>query len=113
MRFEVFSSDVAGYEDIDHPGFSREEAHHVELLLLEGLIGKDRISDAPWLGAGKSDAYAETYIYLTPKGYDWLENRGLVRRITKNIAGNIPSIIFSVLTALSVSWAIYHWGAPK
>ena len=100
ILFESYSYNVGGFEDVETPLWSRDEAHHLELLILEGFLGSEKITDAPWLGAGRSDSYAETYVFLTPLGYDWIENRGLAKRFLRNVSMNIPTVITSVVVAL-------------
>lgn len=113
MLFEAFTAGLGGYSDVEYSGWTPEEAHHVELLILEGFLAKEHVTDVPWLGHGEGETYAETYIYLTPAGYDWFENRGLFKAFLNNVRKNTPTVVVSVIIALASAWLLKLVGFSK
>ncbi len=119
VPFENYWRDDGGYEDIQTPDWSDDEAYNIRLLIGAGQLTNERVTDAPWLGDGHSDPYAASYIELTDFGHIWLENQVTWRKIISNIASNVPTIVTSILISLAGAWTLYFWGpqdenhAPK
>ncbi|WP_156790701.1 hypothetical protein [Rhodobacter ferrooxidans] len=120
VKFQEFSvHSVGGFEVIEIPGWTREEGYEIEQLLQRGFLAKSETNgDEPWLNEpGPDSIHKVTYVSLTPAGHDFLENSNWLRYGWLNIKRNWPTVIvglgLSILTAVSVSWAQFYWGAPQ
>ncbi|WP_126974824.1 hypothetical protein [Frigidibacter oleivorans] len=118
-RFERFSRNYGGYDDTNTPDWSDEQAYNIRLLIRDGYLRSDRVSDAPWLGTGSNDEdpYAETYIGLTSAGHDLLDESSVLLRAWNNVKRNWATVfvglIISILTSVLVGWAEFFAGAPE
>ncbi len=118
-KFESFSRNWGGFEDATTPDWDSNQAYNIRLLIRDGYLRSDKVSDAPWLGNGNDDAfpYAETYIGLTSAGHDLLDERTVWLRAWNNVKRNwatvLVGLILSILTSLLVGWAEFFAGAPK
>ncbi|WP_373355160.1 hypothetical protein [Pseudoroseicyclus sp. CXY001] len=110
LRFEVYAKNFGGYDDAETPDWSREEAYNARLLIRDGFVRTEKVTDAPWFGPGPEDTYAETYAFLTSAGHDRIENANWLKAAWSNIWSNIPTFLASVITALIIAWAVKIFG---
>jgi len=102
LLFTQILDKPAGFEDEVAPGWSDEESYNIRLMLRDGLLALDKVTDAPWFGSTPDDVYAETYVTLTSHGHDFLEAPSWWTRAYKNVATNIATLITAVLSAVLI-----------
>ena len=110
VLFTQFTDNAIGDEQEDVSGWSEEEAYNIRLLLKEGLLALDKITDAPWFGPAPDDVYAETYVTLTPQGHDVLDAPNWWMRAYKNVVANLATLVTTLILAIATQFVLRFFG---
>ncbi|MBI1220582.1 MAG: hypothetical protein GC186_18780 [Rhodobacteraceae bacterium] len=102
---EFYENPNSGCEEIRVENWTKEERYNIALMVRDGTLRVERVTDAPWRDLPEPGAtYAETYIYLTSAGHDALEASNWFQSALKNVITNIPTIGVSLFLVLAGAW---------
>ena len=108
IEYQSFWHDVGGDEETRNIDWSNEEAYNIDLLVADGKLSIERVTQAAWLGDGDSDPYAMTYLKLNTSGHDLLDSPSWWQRAYRNVITNFATLFVAVLSAVIIQYIIIN-----
>ena len=103
LAFQESYVDADGNDCVSTSGWTDEETYNIKLLIKDGLVAREWLSNAPWLEGGQS----VSYVSLTSAGHDYLDSRNWFLRATRKLKSNVPTAVGSAFVAfIAFVWVL-------